>query len=224
MDDNESFGLRVLERARNKRQSEAERIFSQYCKSESYEWQSPTYKRLALAILSSGIFKENELRGHARHKKNYPVDLDHLLFDLVETHLHYDLSLAYLHRDIIGSFDEYFDMMAGIARIGGVRESQIQRIKQTWREKISARVAQGKISPHWRHIIQAGRTPKEVYYRFADLLLLYAPQAPSSRIADWVNAILKSLGREPVSNSVLRDYVGKEQERIKKQPYVIITE
>ena len=69
-----------------------------------------------------------------------------------------------------------------------------------------------------------GTVAKEIYYRIADILLSQTLQAPPNRIADWVNAILKALGREPVSKSVLRDYIGKEQERILNQPPISITE
>lgn len=224
MDDNENFGLRVLERARTKRQSEAERLFSQYCKPQSGLWKSLNWKQPALAILTSGIFVGNALKGHARHKKNYPIDLGDLIYFLVQTHLDYDLIPPILHQDIIKSFEEYFDLAAGIARLGGVRESQIEKVKHTWREKISARVVEGKISPHWRHVMLLGSAPKEIYYRFAGILLSQTPQAPPNRIADWVNAILKALGREPVSKSILRDYIGKEQERSLNQPPISITE
>ncbi|MFZ5449964.1 MAG: hypothetical protein ACOZFS_15135 [Thermodesulfobacteriota bacterium] len=224
MEDNENFGLRVLERARTKRQSEAERLFSQYCKPQSGLWRSLNWRQPALAILGSGIFIDNTLKGHARHKKNYPIDLGDLIYFLVETHLDYDIIPPILHLDIIKSFEEYFDLAAGIARLGGVRESQIEKIKQTWREKISTKVVEGKISPHWRHVLTVGTAPKEIYYRFADILISQTPQAPPNRIADWVNAILKALERDPVSKSILRDYIGREQQRILNQTPITITE
>jgi hypothetical protein len=224
MDDNDNFGLRVLERARTKRQSEAEQLFSQYCKPQSGLWRSLDWRQPALAILSSGIFIGNALKGHARHKKNYPIDLGDLIYCLVKTHLDYDIIPPILHLDIIKSFEEYFNSAAAIARLGGVRESQIEKIKQTWREKISAKVVEGKISPHWRHVLMVGTAPKEIYYRFADILLSQTPQAPPNRIADWVNAILKALERKPVSKSILRDYIGREQERILNQAPITITE
>jgi hypothetical protein len=206
MDDNENFGLRVLEKARTKRKSEAERLFSQYCKPQSGLWKSLNWRQPALAILTFGIFVENALKGHARHKKNYSINLGDLIYFLVQTHLDYDLIPPILHQHIIKSFEEYFDLAAGIARIGG------------------ARVVEGKISPHWRHVMLLGSAPKEIYYRFADILLSQTPQAPPNRIADWVNAILKALEREPVNKSVLRDYIGREQERILNQPPIAITE
>jgi len=224
MDDHENFGQRVLERARTKRPSEAERLFSQYCKPQSGLWESLDWRSPALAILSSGIFVGNTLKGHARHKKNYPIDLGDLIYFLVQTYLDYDLISPVLHLDIIKSFEEYFDLAARIARIGGVRESQIEEVKQAWGEKISARVVKGKIPPDWRHVLLLGTAPKEICYRFADILLSQTPQAPPNQIADWVNAILKALGREPVSTSGLRDYIGKEQKRILNRPPTTITE
>ena len=38
-----------------------------------------------MAILTSGIFVGNALKGHARHKKNYPIDLGDLIYFLVQT-------------------------------------------------------------------------------------------------------------------------------------------
>lgn len=242
MEDNKSFGQQVLERTKAKKQtvpqikeqSEAERLF-QYCFPEYSCRETPslllplapfsgvTYlKKGALDMFSSGIFGENELNGHAGHKKNYPVPLGDLIIDLVETHFKY-VDITFFPGDIIKHFDNSFDSMAAMARMGGVRDKELERKKKEWREKISLAVAQGKFPSNWREIAKVELIssrkyrPKSEAQAFAIVLLGYVPQAPDNRIAIWVKAILKSLGQDTVSISELREYIKKELQR---RPYL----
>lgn len=242
MEDNKSFGQQVLERTKAKKQtvsqikeqSEAERLF-QYCFPELSCRETPslllplapfsgvTYlKQGALDMLSSGIFGENELNGHAGHKKNYPVPLGDLIIQLVETHFKY-VDITFFPGDIIKHFDNSFDSMAAMARMGGVRDKELERKKKEWREKISLAVAQGKFPSNWREIAKVELIssrkyrPKSEAQAFAIVFLGYVPQAPDNRIAIWVKAILKSLGQDTVSISELREYIKKERQR---RPYL----
>jgi len=134
MEDRKGEGWKVLERAKAKKkkeQSEAERLFNQYCYPDTWFWKYPEWKQAALSILSSGIFEGNELKGHAR-RQNYPlvqgdsVVLGDLIEGLVQKHFDYDVDLPFVRRlegplreDIVGEFDDHFRFVAAIARLGG---------------------------------------------------------------------------------------------------------
>jgi len=245
MDDNKSFGQQVLARAKAKKQnepqlkeqSEAERLF-QYCFPEASSWKTPSLllpldpfsdiaylKKAALAILGTGIFRENELKCHAGHKKNYPVPLRDLILDLVDRHFKY-VDITFFPSDIIKHFDNSFDSMAAFARLAGVTDKKINDVRQDlqkWREKILLAVDQGSFPSNWRELtkvelISSWRyRPRSEAQAFAHVLLGYVPQAPDNRIAIWVNAIIESLGQPPVSISNLRAYINKER---KRRPYL----
>jgi hypothetical protein len=242
MEDSKSVGQRVLERVKAKKQnetqskgpSEAERLFDQYCYPETWFWEYREWKQAALSILSSGIFEGNKLKGHAR-RQNYPVVqgdsvvIGDLIVDLVQKHFDYDINLPagrVIHRlegplveDIVGVFDDHFRFVAAIAQLAGIRSDLVQNIWDDWREQVSTRAIEGKISPIWRKVImediypgQGYYPPKKIAYEFADIFLQYVSQAPPGRIVEWVNLTLKSLRRPTVSKSTLNDYIKKHQQ------------
>ena len=231
MDDNEA-GWKALKRAKTKKQTEAERLFNQYCLAGTWFWKYPEWKQAALSILSSEIFEGDELKGHAR-RQNYPivqggsVVLGDLIVDLVEKHLDYDVNLPSgqvfhrlegpLEKEIVSKFDDHFRFVAAIARLGGIRSDLVQNIWDDWRKQVSTHAVKGKISPHWRQVIMneifpGYSTPKKKAYEFADIFLRYVPQARPGRIVHWVNVTLESLGRPTVSKSSLNDYIKKHQQ------------
>jgi hypothetical protein len=107
----------------------AERLFNQYCYPKTWYWENPEWKQAALDILSAGIIEENTLKGHAGHKKNYPVELGDLICDLVQRHFDYDVNLPSgqvfhrlegpLEEEIVSKFDDHFCFVAAIARLAG---------------------------------------------------------------------------------------------------------
>ena len=220
-------GWKALERAKAKRQpkpqtkelSEAECFFSKYCYPEAPFWENRIFKQAALNVLGSGIFGENELKGHAGHKKTYPVPLGDLIIHLVETHFKY-VDIIFAPGDILKAFDGRFEMMAAMARIGGVRDETLKRIQTEWREKISLAGAQGKFPSNWREIAKMEMIsswkyrPRSEAHASAHVFLGYLPQAPPSRIVEWVNLALTSLKRPTLSKSGLHNYISKEQQKI----------
>lgn len=200
---------------------EAVRLFNQYCYPKSPFWKNQAAKQAALAMLGTGIFGDDVLKGHARHKKAYPVSLGNLIWELKNVYLGYAYPppIPYLHEDIVGTFGHHFSYVSGIAQLAGVKEKVIEDCRLAWREILSKAANNGEISPHWREQIFEGRRyrPKKLAYVFADVFLSYCLLAPPSRVALWVNAILKSLGLDPFSNSSLFDYVKLEQEKEKKR-------
>lgn len=204
---------------------EADRLFNQYCNPKSHFWRNKLHKQDALAMLGSGIFGDNVLKGHAKHKKTYPVSLENLIYELASLHLAYAYPppVDYLHEDIISTFDHHFSYVSGIVQLAGVKEKVIEDRGDAWREQISKAVDNCKISHDWRRLIDEkmfeGRRcrPKKIAYRFADIFLSYCLLTPPSRVALWVNAILKSLGLDPFSKSTLYDYVKLEQKKEQKR-------
>ncbi len=200
---------------------EAARLFNQYCHPESHFWKNPASKQAALAMLGSGIFGDNVLKGHAKHKTTYPVILEALIWELVNLHREYAYSppVSYIKEDIVGTFDHHFSYVAAIAQLAGVKENVIEARWDAWREQISKAVDNGKISSDWSRRMEEKRTererdrPKKIAHEFADIFLAQCLLAPPSRVADWVNAILTSLGRKRFSKSSLSDYVKVEQQK-----------
>ncbi len=96
---------------------EAGRLFNQYCHPNSHHWKSQTEKQAALAMLGSGIFGDNLLKGHAKHKTTYPVNLGSLIYELVNVHGGYSYvpPISYVKEDIIGEFDHHFSYVSAIA-------------------------------------------------------------------------------------------------------------
>jgi hypothetical protein len=233
------FQKKALARTKAKNQSEAEQLFNQYCYPKTWYWEYPEWKQAALSILSSGIFEGTELKGHARHKQTYPVDLGHLITDLVRKHYDYDVNLPpgqVFHRlegpldhEIVSEFDEHFRFVAAIVRLCGVRKDHVQNIWDDWRKQVSTQAVKGKISPRWRQVIMdeifpGYAAPKKIAYAFADIFLQYASQARPSRMVHWVNVTLESLGRPMLSKSSLNDYISKKQQQISQATPFSITE
>ncbi len=230
MDDKKSAGQRILERAKAKKQtelqtkepSEAERLFQQFCYPDTWFWGYREWKQAALDILSSGIFKGIELKGG--HNKTFPVDMGDLIINLVMKHFDCDVNLpsgrlchrleGLLEQEIVSEFDDHFGFVAAIARLGGIRKDHIQNIWDNWRKQISDHAVKGKISTHWRQVINGYNpptTPQQIGRKFADIFLQYIPQAPTDRMVAWVNVTLKSLKRPIVSKSSLNDYIKQRQ-------------
>lgn len=234
--DSKREGWKVIT-IKTKEQAKAERLFNQYCYPGAWFWKYPEWKQAALDILSADIIEENALTGHLGHKKIYPVALGDLITDLVQRHFDYDVNLPSgqvshrlegpLEKEIVSEFDDHFRFVAAIARLGGIRSDLIQNIWDDWRKQVSTQVAKGKISPRWRQVIMdeifpGYAAPKKIAYAFADIFLRYVPnevpEVPPARIAQWVHVTLKSLGRRPVDDSVLREYVSNERQRISQLP------
>ncbi|MBM4275596.1 MAG: hypothetical protein FJ134_14220 [Deltaproteobacteria bacterium] len=235
MEDNKDDSRKALERAKARTQSEAERIFNQYCYPGTWFWAYPEWKQAALDILNSGICEGIELKGHAR-RQNYPIALGDLIIALVQMHFDYDVDryLPRFHRlegplkeEIVGEFDEHFRFVAAIARLGGIRSDSVQKIWDDWRKRITARAVKGEIPHQWRLIIMddmyPGRgyappkTPLETARKFAEVFLQYVPpeaEAPPGRIVEWVHLTLKSLGRPTGSKSKLHDYISERKQRL----------
>jgi len=246
MEERKSFGQKALERAKAKKKIESqpkdlskpERLFNQYCYSDTWFWEYPEWKKAALDILSSGIIEGNELKGHVR-RQNYPVVegnsvvLGDLIITLVMSHFDYDVNLPQhfhrlegsLQKEIVSEFDDHFRFVAAIARIGGIRRDVIRNIWDDWRKKVSARAVKGEIPHQWRLLIMdemyPGRgyapktTPQQIARKFADIFLQYVPQeVPPNTIVEWVNLTLKSLGRPAGSKSKLHDYISKRKQQL----------
>ncbi|MBM4275879.1 MAG: hypothetical protein FJ134_15670 [Deltaproteobacteria bacterium] len=203
---------------------EAERLFNHFCNPKSPHWKYPPAKQAALAMLRSGIFGDNVLKGHARHRTTYQVVLAALIYELENVYSGYinPPPISFLKEDILCEFDRHFSYVAAIAQLAGVRKDVVENWPKEWREKISNAADNGRISPDWRWGIEimifGGRCrPQKLGYVFADIFLSHCLSAPPSRIADWVNAILKSLDQKPLSKSSLSDYVKKRQEEEKER-------
>ena len=205
---------------------EAERLFNQYCHPKSPHWNYQPAKQAALAMLRSGIFGDNVLKGHVRHKTTYPIELGALIYELENVYGGYSHvpPIAYVKEDILREFDHHFSYIAAIEQLAGVRKDAVENYWNARREELSKAVDDGKIFPDWRRLMEekmfGGRRyrPQKMAYVFADIFLSYCLLTPPSRIADWVNTILSCLGQKPRSKSSLSDYVKQrqkeEQERI----------
>lgn len=158
-------GWKALERAKAKKQtepqtrelSEAERLFLLFF-PEASNWKPssillpfdpvtyvPYLKQAALAILGTGIIGETGLKGHAGHKKFFPVDQRQLISDLVDKHYKYT-DTTYFPRDILKRFDSYFNSIAALASLAGITDKKIDAVRnnlQRWRDKISQSVRDG---------------------------------------------------------------------------------
>ena len=75
---------------------EAIRLFNQYCYPKSHFWKNQASKQAALDMLGSGIFGDNVLKGHEKHKTTYPVILGNLITELVNLSSCVCLSFPYL--------------------------------------------------------------------------------------------------------------------------------
>jgi hypothetical protein len=204
---------------------EARQLFNLYCYPKSPFWKNEAARQAALAMLGTGIFGDNELKGHARRKDNYQVDLGNLIKELVDLYMWfaYPPPIAFVKEDIVDTFNHHFSFVSAIAQLAGVKESDIDGQWEKWQGRLSKAVDDRKISPDWRRLIEEkmleGRRyhPKKMAYIFADILLSYCLLARPNTIADWVNAILISLGQKHFSKSSLRDYIKLEQEKEKKR-------
>jgi hypothetical protein len=232
---------KVLERAKART---PEHLWNQYCGPITRYWpehERNMVKDAALKILGSEFaecIEGDGLKGHAKHKTIYPVygGIGDLIIALVKyAHFAILVNLPYLPPDlkrgmVIKEFDEHFRVVAALARRGGVKEEDIQSTYQQWRWKISAAVVKGKITAYWdmeiENEIYPGKwqapkaAPHVVAARvFAEVFIAHLPpKTPSLRIAEWVNIILKSLGREPASVSGLRSYIKEERHKIAQLP------
>lgn len=204
---------------------EVGRLFNQYCYPKSHFWKNKLHKQAALDMLGSEIFGDNALKGHTKRKTTYPVSLGNLITELVNLYLAYAYPppISYIHEEIVRTFDHHFSYVSAIAQLAGVKKNEIDDYWEVWREKISKAVDNGEISHHWYRLMEEkmseGRRyrPQKIAYGFADIFLSYCLLAPPSRIADWVNAILESIGLSQFSKSSLRGYVKLEQEKEKER-------
>jgi hypothetical protein len=128
---------------------EAQRLFNQYCHPKSHYWKNQDAKQAALAMLSSGIFGDEVLKGHARHKTTYPVILEALIRELVDLYRAYVYlpPISYIKEDVTREFDHHFSYVFAIAQLAGVKEKTIADRWDAWREELSKAVDEGKISP-----------------------------------------------------------------------------
>lgn len=203
---------------------EAERLFNQYCHPKFPHWKYQPAKKAALTMLRSGIFGDNVLKGHARHKITYPVELGALIYELENVYSGYTNPppTSFIKDDILHEFDHHFSYVAGIAQLAGVRKDVLENWPKEWRKQISNSADNDEISHDWRWIVEEklfGRhhRPKKLGYMIADIFIAHCLLAPPSRIAYWVNAILKGLDLKPLSKSSLSDYVKRRQEEEKER-------
>ncbi len=203
---------------------QAERLFNHYCHPKSHHWKNQPAKQAALAILGSGIFGDDLLRGHAGHKKTYPVNLDALIYELVNVYRGYSYvpPIAYVKEDILREFDHHFSYIAAMEQLAGARKDAVENYWDARREELSKAVDDGKISPDWRRLMEDKMVggpryrPQKMAHVFADIFVSYCLLAPPSRVADWVNTILSCLGLKPLSKSSLSDYVKQRQKEEKE--------
>jgi len=232
-------------KVKTKEQAKAEQLFHQYCCPKTPGWEDrewEIFKEAALKILSSEFaefIEENGLKGHALHKKIYQADVGQLIIALVEyAHFNRIVNLPYFPPDVIRAeitkeFDEHFRWVSEILQIAGVRKDGIQRKGQEWRKKLSAQVVAGKFPTYWREAIweklwpRRGNVPKKqsthilAAQAFADVFVGYVPEVPTGRMVEWVNIILKSLGRATVSKSSLNAYISISKKQQPKIPMSI---
>jgi hypothetical protein len=227
-----SEGWRAI-KIKPKEQAEAEKLLFFFFPEASH-WEAPTillpfnpttyfpeFKQEALAILSTGIIKEDGLRGTG-HKEFFPVnqrDLKDLIIALLEKDYQYQ-DVTFYPGDILNKFDFYFDNMAALAKLAGITDSKINKVRrslQTWRDQISLSVSQGAFPSNWRELLKGELItcfpykPKSQAQAFAIIFLGYAPIASDKTIAIWVNTVLKYLQRHTASESKLREYISKER-------------
>lgn len=205
---------------------EANRLFNQYCYPKSHHWNYEPRKQAAFSMLRSGIFGDNVLKGHARHKKTYQVELGALIYELVNVYRghSYIPPISYLKEDILHEFDHHFSYIFMMAQLAGVRKDVLGNYWDAWKKELSDTVDNGEIPPHWRTLIEEkifqGRSyrPPKMAHEFADIFLAHCLLARPSKVADWERAIFTSLGLKPPSKSSLSNYVKQrqkeEQERI----------
>jgi len=217
---------RIRAKKKEKEPTEAERLFSLFFPEASH-WEAPSillpfnpttylpyFKQNALAILSTGIIGENGLKGHVEHIKQKD-----LIIDLLNKDYQYRKT-TFFPEDILNQFDSNFDSMAALARLAGATDFQIKQARDNLkilRDKIFLAVSQGNFPPNWHELIKVKLISSRRYHAksqaqaFAIIFLEYAPKASANRIAPWVNAVLKSLGRPTASNSKLREYINKKR-------------
>jgi len=216
-----------------KEQAEAEKLYILFFPEASY-WEAPTillpvnpntyppfFKQAALAILSTGIIGEDGLKG-VGHKEFFPInqrDLKDLIIALLDKDYQFQ-DFTFYPGDILNKFDFYFDNMTTLAKLAGITDSKINKVRQAlqkWREQISSSVSQGVFPSNWRELVKGELItsfpykPKSQAQAFAIIFLGYASIASNKTIAIWVNTVLKSLQRPTVSESKLRDYISKER-------------
>jgi|GEM_PF-3148930 hypothetical protein len=202
---------------------EATRLFNQYCHPEHPHWKNKHRKQATLAMLGSGIFGDNELKGHAKHKTTYRIEVKNLIYELVNVYCghSYIPSTSYVKEDILREFGHHFAYVIAIARLASIRKDAVETVVKdygdTWGKKISNAADKGKIPTNWRNLIEAEvfygqryQTPK-MAHEFADIFLSYCPSAPPNRIAGWVIAMFKSLGLDSPGKTSLSDYIKKRQ-------------
>lgn len=228
---------------KTKEQAKAEKLFHQYCYPITQSWEDrdrEILKEAAIKILGSEFsefIEENGLKGHALHKKIHHTDVGQLIIALVEyAHFNRLVNLPYLppdfvRREITKEFDEHFRWVSEILQIAGVRKDGIKTQGQKWRKEIQ--VAAGKFPTYWREAISKKIWPGSIFvppkqkphvfaaYVFADVFVGYVPKVPTGRMVEWVNIILKSLGRPPVSKSSLNAYISISKKQQPKIPMSI---
>ena len=241
-DQHRSAGWKSLDKIKTKK---AERLFHQYCDPKPPGWEDREWeilKEAALKILSSEFsefIEENGLKGHPLHKKIYQADVGQLIIALVEyAHFNRIVNLPFfppdvIRAEIIKEFDEHFRWVSEILQIAGVRKDGIQSKRQEWRKQLSTQVVAGKFPTYWREDIWEkiwpghGNVPKKQSPRilaaqaFVDVFVGYVPDVPTDRMVDWVNIILKSLGRPTVGKSSLNAYISISKKQQPKSPMSI---
>ena len=103
------IGWKVLRRAEAKNPAGTERLFNRYCQPITRSWddhERELTKEAALKIFDSefsSYVEEDGLKGHARHKKTYPVDVGNLIIALIK-YAHFDrlVNLGKLVKDQAG--------------------------------------------------------------------------------------------------------------------------
>lgn len=219
MDDSNSIGQRVLERAKFKNLTGAEQILEKYRQellnpSQPLSQWEEKRRQLALSIIDSGIFWKGELKGKklpskegkARYKP-FPVDdLRHLIELLVDTCLETTPEPVDV-EEALEDFDSSFKLLAHSVHHAGVSWREINKVWKNWREKFAIKIQSDSHPWWWYGKGEPEEEPRPLFERLSPTLIFAAPKAPCARIADWVNTILKALGERPVSDRTIRKYI-----------------
>jgi hypothetical protein len=221
MDDPNSFGQRVLERAKFKNLTKAEQHLEEYRQellnpSQPLSQWEETMRQLALSIIDSGIFCKGELKGkklpskgRKAQYKTFPVDnLGHLVKLLVDNCLETTPEPVDV-EEALEDFDNSFKLIAHSVHHAGVSWREIKKVWKEWREKLAIKIQSGSHPWWWYGKGEPEEEPRPLFERLFPTLLFAAPKAPHARIAEWVNTILKALGERPVSDRTIRKYISE---------------
>ncbi len=224
MEDEKSPERTALERAK---MTPAERRFER-CRKDYLALPDNDFKRTSLFILNSDIFWRGELKGKVSKNKNkqyvtYPIkDLGGLIAKLVKAHLErLNLNIDEIHqrqlilamhslrasrnlpavavqaRDLPRKDDFLFQEAKNL---GVANQAEIDRITKN-----------GLIQDLKDKDMDAlNELEKPLHLSLAKIFHTYASSAPTARLAEWVNEVLKVLGQNQIPDRTLREHITNE--------------